>query len=437
MKTRHVALGSLSFVLAVICMWGLKDHVKAEQNFAQWNRTHQAPAPSVMQMTAYVGDDEEPLPEFVSRGLKWLAEAQFDNGGWGAGSHSRQDIRDPNAVQIDPATTAFSTMALLRAGNTLTKGPYRQQVKNAVLYMVELVESYPKEGPAITNISGTQPQAKLGQNIDVSMAAQLFTRVIPLLDDQPKLQNRVQAVLKTCLDKLALAQGADGSWNDRGGWASVLQSAMANNAFEMAEEVGMAVDKDVLEKSRAYQRSNVDEESGEVRTEAAAGISLYSIASNQRATAKEARAAQDIVERGRRDGSLPASAKPSTDNLQKMGYSEEDAKKMVESYNKNEVTRQLLQNDAVLEGFGNNGGEEFLSFMMTSESLVVTGGKDWDAWYAKMYNLLSSIQNNDGSWSGHHCITSPVFCTAAVILAMLAEQDRAMLMNEKQSSTNG
>ena len=96
------------------------------------------------------------------------------------------------------------------------------------------------------------------------------------------------------------------------------------------------------------------------------------------------------------------------------------------------------QSDDVLRGFGNNGGEEFLSFMMTSESLVVAGGEDWEAWYAKMYNLLSSIQNNDGSWSGHHCITSPVFCTAAVVMAMLADRDRAMLMDESSAqSSNG
>lgn len=126
---------------------------------------------------------------------------------------------------------------------------------------------------------------------------------------------------------------------------------------------------------------------------------------------------------------------PSAQNLQQLGYSENEAKKLADSFKQNEVTRQMLKDDTVLAGFGNNGGEEFLSFMMTSESLVVSGGQDWEAWYAKMYNLLSSIQNNDGSWSGHHCITSPVFCTAAVVLAMLAEQDRALLI-EQQSSTS-
>ena len=432
MKKMHVVLASLGFVIAVICLHSLA--VRSNQHPS--NQT-QIIAPSVVQVATNLVDvsaiDDESVPAFVDKGLQWLADAQFESGGWGAGSHARQDIVNPNAVQIDPATTAFSAMALIRAGNTLNKGPYQKHVRRAVQYMVELVESYPEEGPNITDISGTQPQAKLGQNIDVSMAAQLFTRVLPLLEQEPRLEQRVQDALKVCLDKLARSQSNDGSWNDRGGWAAVLQSAMANNAFEMADEAGISVDEEVLEKSRAYQRSNIDSESGAVRTESAAGISLYSIASNQRATAKAASTVQKVMDQARREGRLDARAEPSVDNLQQLGFDADEAKKMADSYKQNEITRQMLKDDSVLAGFGNNGGEEFLSFMMTSESLVVTGGKDWEAWYTKMYNLLSHIQNEDGSWSGHHCITSPVFCTAAVVMAMLAERDLSVLKAQQAS----
>ncbi|HEX6225217.1 MAG TPA: hypothetical protein VFZ52_12440, partial [Chryseolinea sp.] len=49
----------------------------------------------------------------VDRGLTWIIRAQNANGGWGAGSHGRQDILDPHAVAVDPATTAMVSMALL------------------------------------------------------------------------------------------------------------------------------------------------------------------------------------------------------------------------------------------------------------------------------------------------------------------------------------
>lgn len=45
----------------------------------------------------------------------------------------------------------------------------------------------------------------------------------------------------------------------------------------------------------------------------------------------------------------------------------------------------------------------------------------------KMSELLPKAQNGDGSWSGHHCITSPVFCTAAVVQVMGVENDRELL----------
>ncbi len=365
-------------------------------------------------------DDVKPLPAFVEKGMDWLAQAQFENGGWGAGTHSRQDVRDPHAVQVDPATTAFAAMALIRSGSTLTDGPYRANIRKALDYLLHLVETSPKDNARISDITGTQPQVKLGQQIDVSMVAQFFTQALPLTGHDKALRGRVAEALELLVSKLARAQDADGSWNSRGGWAGVLQSAMANNALELADEAGLEVDKDALERSRTYQKNNVGA-SGEVRTESAAGISLYSIASSQRAAAKEARQAAQAVAEGARDGRLDAPVVNEA-NLRKMGYGEDEAKKLIDAHQKYEAAADMLQSEDVLAGFGNNGGEEFLSYMMTSESLATSGGKDWDAWYEKMHTRLAKIQNGDGSWSGHHCITSPVFCTAAVILTMTADR---------------
>ena len=40
-------------------------------------------------------------------------------------------------------------MALLRAGNTLDKGPYSKNLEKALLYMVALVEEHPKEAQQV------------------------------------------------------------------------------------------------------------------------------------------------------------------------------------------------------------------------------------------------------------------------------------------------
>ena len=86
---------------------------------------------------------------------------------------------------------------------------------------------------------------------------------------------------------------------------------------------------------------------------------------------------QVIIEKGKRDGRLDANAPMSADALEKLGVDKKEAEQLGSAFRQNETTRALLKQDDVLAGFGNNGGEEFLSHMMTSESLVVTGGKDW------------------------------------------------------------
>jgi hypothetical protein len=102
--------------------------------------------------------------------------------------------------------------------------------------------------------------------------------------------------------------------------------------------------------------------------------------------------------------------------------------KLADAYDQNRAQIERLSDEQLLAGFGNNGGEEFLSYLMTSETLVIAGGEKFHQWQDKMQGRLAKIQNSDGSWSGHHCITSPVFCTAAVVQCLTADQDAEFLV---------
>lgn len=381
------------------------------------------------------GRSVRPVPQFLQKSLSWLAASQFENGGWGAGSHSHQEIRDPRAVQIDPATTAFSAMALLRSGSTLKVGPYAKNVSKALSYLLDLTETSSEEAPNITTLTGTQPQSKMGQNIDVSMCAQFFSRIIPHTKHDPTLKKRVGAALDKCLRKIERGQSGNGSFSG-GSWAGVLQSAMANSALEGAQAVGAKVDDDVLNRSREYQKSNVDLKTGEVKTESSAGVSLYSITSNQRATAAEARDAEESINEAKRKGLLDPQAPVSKESLVGAGYSDKDAERLDTAYKQNKAAQKMLNDESVMAGFGNNGGEEYLSYMMTGESMAITGDSEYDQWYKKMNRRLEKIQESNGSWTGHHCITSPVFCTAAVILTLTADRDAQVLVKEQQKKGN-
>ena len=81
-----------------------------------------------------------------------------------------------------------------------------------------------------------------------------------------------------------------------------------------------------------------------------------------------------------------------------------------------------LDDKQFIQGFGSNGGEEFLSYMNISETLLAKGGAEWEKWDKRMIENLNNIQNKDGSWSGHHCITARTFCTAAALLVLMADR---------------
>src|SRR5687767_1839082 len=64
--------------------------------------------------SSFIYKSPEKVLTSMTRGLSWIVEAKNKNGGWGAGSHSRQDLQNPHAVETDPATTSMVAMALLR-----------------------------------------------------------------------------------------------------------------------------------------------------------------------------------------------------------------------------------------------------------------------------------------------------------------------------------
>jgi len=363
----------------------------------------------------------------IEKGLTWIVQAQHPSGGWGAGSHSRQDVMNPHAVPPDPATTSMVAMALLRTGTTLNSGLYAQQLTNALNYILSKVESADGTSNNITDQTGTQIQIKLGQNIDVIMASQFLSNLLASDDLNPKLKARVTKDLDLCVQKIQHAQEANGSISGSG-WAGVLQSSFATNALESAQAQGASVDNDVLNKARDFQKGNYDVKTGDVNTAMGAGVMLYSVTGSARASAKEARKVEEEITKAKREGKLAQNAPASAESLEKIGYAKDDAMKYSTAYNVYNSAKVQAQRDEVMDGFGSNGGEEFLSYLQTGESMIISKDNTWDTWYNNISGRMLRIQNDDGSWSGHHCITSPVFCTATSLLILSVSNDAERLM---------
>lgn len=444
MRADGLRKAALCAALAALCMAGLVVAFAAPPDTpksagqAQPAEKAETDAPQNNQRISTEIKPREIAP-FLQKGIDWLVEAQHENGGWGGGSHANQQNRDPRNVQVDPATTAFAGMALLRAGHTPVDGKYKESVRKATDYLVETVESYGNpSSPKITDITGTQPQAKLGPLVDTSMTAQFLARVLTTLPENDPSRSRVDAALGVCVAKLQTSQQKDGSWNLAGaGWAPVLQSSLGSNALELAEVAGKPVSEPALERARNYQKQNFDRKSGRVDARDAAGVALYAFSGAQRSNAAEAKAADELVARAKSEGKLKADAQVTTETLQQAGVAGPKAAELAAAYGDFNAQATQLKDENLLRGFGNNGGEEFLSFLLTSESMVIAGGEKWNEWNEQIRTRLEKVQNPDGSWSGHHCITSPVFCTAAVVQCLTTDRDAKLLMQIAERAANG
>lgn len=377
---------------------------------------------------------QNPLPAFLQRGVAWLIAAQHEDGGWGGGSHANQKVRDPHGVTTDPATTSFTLLSLMRCGHTPLGGEHQAQARRGLEYLLARVEKAKVDGPLITSVQGTQPQTKLGRLVDTSMTAQYLARVLPLLPADEPLRSRVDRALDKCLKKLEVSQEDDGSWGKAGGWAPVLQSSLSCSALEVAAVNGKAVSQRALANARRYQKGNYSAATGKVKTEAAAGVPLYAFSGAFRGNAVDAVQAESLVKEAKADGRLADNAPVDANSLRIAGVKNEaQVAKLARAAVQHDKQLDQLDDEKMLQGFGNNGGEEFLSYLMTSESLVIGGGKKFNQWNAKMTTRLQKVQNTDGSWSGHHCITSPVFCTAAVVQCLTTENDSEFLTKMARS----
>ncbi len=422
-----VIAGSLLFVFEQPFFIRLKADTPTEKPDKKHNacvmRTLFNEPQSSVNLKAYMEDFRKgKIDSSINSGKEWLLKAQAPNGGWGAGTNARQDITDPSKVKQDPASTAMALMALLRLGEKPEGTMHSNAVMNALNFLLTSVEQSPGNALNITTLTGTQPQVKLGQNIDVILTSQCLTNVMHQANDNSPLYGKLRNAIQKCVTKIEKAQDNNGATSG-GGWAPVLQSAFAVNALELAEANDIKVDSVKLTEARNYQKKNYSP--GTTAGADAAGVLLYSVSGNARATAKETRKVKEVLKDAKAKGKIDDEKAVTADNLQKAGLSVNEAQELVTTYKMNGYANKRAQDGDVISGFGNNGGEEFVSFLLTGESLIIGGENEWIKWYENTSTILANIQNGNGSWQGHHCITSPVFCTATCLLILGIDKDLA------------
>ena len=359
------------------------------------------------------------LSENVQKALRWLVEHQDKNGGWSQGEESSNMGRSMDKFKDKPnvADTCAAILAMIRSGSTPSRGPYAKSILKGVKFVIAEVQASDVESLFITKTQGTRLQMKLGTYIDTFLASMVFAEATGKMPNN-KSEKLLGDAFNKVMDKIETNQRADGTFGGQG-WANALSVSMASKGLNRMAQVGGRVDEQVRARLEDYARDQFDKKSGKFSPSGSAGVDLY-------ASASALGSMQDS------DNTNDARKKDVEKKLKEAATEPErqEAKATLDRFARNEQTLQSareaivkkLDDKQFIAGFGSNGGEEFLSYMNIGESLVVKGGEEWKKWDKEITANLNRIQNNDGSWTGHHCITGRTFCTSAALLVLMTDR---------------
>ena len=340
----------------------------------------------------------------VDRGARWLASVQGADGGWGQDGGETSSARPGERLESsgnDVANTAVAALALLQAGRQ-----YEPQVERALGFVLQRIEASPADGLAITDRQGTQIQRKLGPYIDTFLSSMLMSQIDGRAST-PALNARVRKALQKTVAKIEKHQRSDGSWNIAGGWAPVLGTSMASRSLFAAQNRGVAVDASVLKRAETYTVSALSAPAPAAAPVAAGRM----VAATGGGVASPAAPAE-------------AAGVPLYQSAQALEQLSRTAADRVQNAKQISAIQGQLANAAFVGGYGSMGGEEFFSYLNISDSMKRVGGDAWSKWHADITQKILGLQNSDGTWAGHHCITGRVAMTSAAMLNLTVDRAR-------------
>jgi hypothetical protein len=397
----------------------------------------------------------DPVSIAADKGLKWLVSVQGKDGGWGQDGGETSYVRQGEHLESngnDVANTAVAAEALLHTGNTPTRGEYRQSLQRSIRFILEHVERSPTEGLAVTDLAGTQIQRKLGPYIDTFLTSKLLAELDGNMGDA-QANARVRRSLEKCVAKIEKGQLKDGSWNIAGGWAPILGTSMASQSLFIANAKAVPVARAAMDQVEVYTAATVAPPpppaaepagkgggvasgsgggvgSGTLRDggvgSATAGLApgIGGVGISPLAGGVSAAPAARLASAEVSAASAGVSLYKRAQELEQLSRTPDDRKKNGEQIKA--ITAQLAD-PRFVTGFGSIGGEEFFSYLNISDSLHRAGGPEWERWNRDMTAKILKMQNEDGTWAGHHCITGRVAVTSAAILMLVADREKVIL----------
>ncbi len=297
----------------------------------------------------------------ITRGLAWLNRTKMAQGGYRVDIGQAEDI----------GCTAMVGLAMLADGSTPTEGPNKRKLQEIARYLIKKVEVMPQNN--ISPKKNTQLQSKIGRQAHSFFALLFLTQIA----GQSHLRDQTLNSARKLTQAVTSAQLANGGWGTES-WAPTLGTVMGWTSLRSANFAGLDV-AGSPEKTADYLVKTMEVRA---RQNLHWMHQLYKNAAGLRVLYAMKKDDEEVVKTSFRD-----------------------VLKLVKGGN---------------TAFNQAGGEEYLAFHLITETMLQKGGEDWETWFPEVRDKICTVQNKDGSWTGHHCITSRTFCTAAAVLVLSA-----------------
>ncbi|MEE9392479.1 MAG: prenyltransferase/squalene oxidase repeat-containing protein [Planctomycetota bacterium] len=299
----------------------------------------------------------------AERGLKYLKRVQSSDGGF-------TGTADGGAYPI--AMSALAGMAFVASGSTSSRGPYADQVKKVLRYLMRFQR---KEG----TISG--PTQDNGRPMFGHGFALLFFATLYGMENDKDLRERLALKIKRAVALTARGQSRQGGWlYFPGGGDEGSVTITQLQALRACHNAGFIVPEKTIKKAIKYLE----------RCRTPKGGIKYSLASGN-------------------DTRLPISAAAVACLYNAGAYDSKLAKDCL-----NYVYKKFKKNKSW--SGGKLGGHAYYAHLYAAQAFYTAGDKYWRDYFPKYSRMLLGLQQKDGSWVGDG--VGPVFGTACALVVL-------------------
>lgn len=298
----------------------------------------------------------------VEKGLNYLAKIQQPDGSFPA----KWDARNYPA-----AMTALSGLALLASGSTPEEGPYAENLKRAMMYMLDLGDAHPDGLVA----GKEEARCTYGHGFGMMFLAQCYG-----MEQTPAYEERIKHTLDRAIHLVARGQSPRGGWlySPVGGSEEGSTTACVLQGLRACRNVGLKAPTETIDRAVGYLRFCQNPDGG----------LFYSTAF--------------------RGGSLPAISTAAITCFYSAGvYDRETGGKSEESIFVEKLWRYVDHNTRSFSD--RKGFQVYLNFYL-AQAKYQRGGQAWESYYKQISKDLVAGQSPNGTWPGED--VGPTYGTA-------------------------